>query len=154
MDFYDETLKINENTVVLDRTYYPDVTMGMLHFPDGTEIDSIELPWNDNQTSISCIPEGKYAMRMRHSGVVSRSSGGKYTSGWEVCDVPDRTYIMVHPGNTVDDFRGCIGVGMEKGWLGGKRAVLSSRDAFDILMELMEEFDEWELIVREAQEDE
>ena len=51
-----------------------------------------ELPWRDNQKSISCIPAGEYICR--------RYSSEKYKDTFEVTDVPGRSYILFHVGNT------------------------------------------------------
>lgn len=128
--------------------YTPMGTFGRLELPSGTEIYTVERPWLSNRQRESCIPEGRYAMGMRASGVVSRSTGGEYARGWEIMDVPARTYIMLHPGNTMDDLLGCIAPGLSLGFVGGKWAVTKSRDAFrDVMTELAQE-DEWVLHIR------
>ena len=64
---------------------------------------TLELPWKDNQQFISCIPKGSY--------VVDRIpvDGGKIV--FKLRDVPGRTGIDIHIGNTVKDLKGCIAVG-------------------------------------------
>lgn len=155
-NWYDETItkqqnQYRTNVIFLDREYDGlNGTWGTMTFYDGTEFDTIELPWKDNTQRISCVPEGEYILRKRYSPIVERTSGGKYSQGWEVTDVPNRTYIMIHVANTPSDLAGCIGPGLTKGHLGGERAVLSSRTAFTQLMTKMEDHDEWVLVVREA----
>lgn len=122
-----------------------EVTLGKMIFPNGKTFCTIELPWKDNQRSISCIPDGNYVLRKRDSAIVSRTSKQRYQKGWEVTDVPNRTFIMIHIGNTVKDFEGCIGVGTDYGVIGGHKGVINSRVAFDEFMEEMEAFDEWTL---------
>jgi len=87
-------------------------TPGRLEMP-GFECHTMERPWHGNRVSESCIPPGVYPLRKRRSEVVRQASGGRYPEGWEVQDVPGRTFIMIHPGNTIDDSEGCIlpGVG-------------------------------------------
>lgn len=136
------------DTLILERAYLPNATIGYLTMPSGALLHTIERPWQGNQRNVSCFPEGVYRIRTRPSGVVSRSSGGEYTEGWEVCDVPERTYIMIHPGNTIDDLEGCIAPGLTVGTLYGKPAVLSSRDAFSRIMDELSEREEWNLDVR------
>lgn len=110
---------------------------------DGWSCYTVERPWLDNKPRVSCIPAGAYHLRPRQSGVVTRASGGRYTRGWEVCDVPGRTYIMLHPGNTLDDLEGCIAPGAALGMVAGKWAVMSSRDTFAALMSQLAGRDEW-----------
>ncbi len=87
-------------------------------------------------------------MGLRVSGVVQRTSG--YHKGWEVQDVPNRTYIMVHVGNYPHNFEGCIGVGLGSAiYRNDKRMVTSSQKAFKQYMKTMESHREWVLVVRE-----
>lgn len=70
------------------------------------EVDTLELPWKDNQRNISCIPEGEYLVRM-----VRFSKSFPYPH-YEVLNVPDRSGIKIHRVNFVKDLRGCIGPGL------------------------------------------
>lgn len=126
--------------------YTPNGTFGRL-VVEGKEFYTVERPWKDNQSNVSCIPEGTYSLRMRDSGVVTRSTGGAYSRGWEVTNVKGRSFIMIHPGNTVDDLQGCIAPGKQLGVVNGKWAVASSRPAFDELMKLLAGQDEWNLTI-------
>lgn len=85
----------------LIRTYYPDGTNGEL-FYDGKKICStIELPWKDNATRISCIPEGEYEMIKRYSL--------KYKWHLQLKNVPGRRFILIHPANDAKkELKGCI----------------------------------------------
>ena len=51
----------------LVRTYYPDATNGKLMLDGVVLCHTIELPWRDNATGISCIPEGRYQLVKRYS---------------------------------------------------------------------------------------
>jgi hypothetical protein len=126
--------------------YTPNGTFGRL-VVGGKEFYTVERPWKDNQSNVSCIPEGRYTLRMRDSGVVTRSTGGAYSRGWEVTNVKGRSFIMIHPGNTVDDLQGCIAPGKQLGVVNGKWAVASSRPAFDELMSILAGQDEWNLTI-------
>ena len=66
---------------------------------------TVELPWENNQKQISCIPEGKYFCKIHTSA--------KF--GWTLWlqDVPNRTAILIHAANYVRQLRGCIAPGME-----------------------------------------
>ena len=133
--------------------YGLDGTFGEWVFPDGSRLFSVERAWKGNQRSVSCIPEGLYVLRKRKSPVVSRVTNGRYTEGWEVTNVPNRSFIMVHPGNWPSNFNGCIGVGQENRPLqhptqGMIDAVTSSQAAFDTLMSKLEEKDKWFLDIQ------
>jgi len=87
---------------------------------------TLELPWRSNRRFVSCIPPGLYRVRLRESWRRSRDHGPTY----EVCDVPGRSGILFHPGNTIDDVEGCIAPGLTVGMVGDKRGVLHSAAAF------------------------
>ena len=61
---------------------------------------TLELPWRDNQRRVSCIPPGVYQCRWRDGLTV------------EIADVPGRSGILIHPGNRLDETKGCILPGM------------------------------------------
>ena len=98
-------------------------TIGVL-FADGRQYFILEPPWKDNQRNISCIPAGTYKCVF-----MKRSSSGKYKNIYWVQDVPNRTAILIHAGNTHDHTRGCLIPGKRTGKLAGKNAVLNSRSA-------------------------
>jgi hypothetical protein len=84
--------------------------MGKL-FLNGEEFcDTLELAWKDNQRSISCIPAGEYKVRLR----LPRESATRDYIHLLVQDVPNRSYILVHIGNTTADTKGCILVGQSR----------------------------------------
>ena len=94
-----------------------------------------------NKSNISCIPAGTYLCR--------RIESPKFNETFEVCDVPDRSGILFHQGNTVDDTYGCLLPGRRAGYLYGKRAVLESGRAFVDLMEKTLNVDEFKLVITE-----
>jgi len=106
-----------------------DVTMGVLLYEGLPFLMTLEDPWRNNEINISCIREGLY--------VCSPYSSKKFPNTYYVCNVPGRTNILIHVGNTTDDTSGCILVGRYFGVLGKKRAVLSSRFAMEDLRELI-----------------
>lgn len=140
------------NHLILRRGYTPRGTFGELITPSRSFV-TLELPWRGNQRSVSCIPEGVYPMALRRSGVVERTTGGKYRHGWEVQGVPGRDYIMLHPANVIDDLEGCIAPGLSTGVLPDRErnpqwAILNSFAAFKMLMDELEQRDQWYLDVR------
>ena len=87
--------------VVLSRTYFPNGTNGKLESDGKFICYTIELPWKENETKVSCIPEGKYFIRKRYSA--------KYKWHLEVMDVPNRKFILFHPANNAQkELQGCI----------------------------------------------
>jgi len=49
----------------LIRRYYPEGTRGVLLCKKQRVCYTIEQPWVNNQSSLSCIPEGRYCLRRR-----------------------------------------------------------------------------------------
>lgn len=131
--------KDDMNKLVIERTYHDKGTHSDVTFPDGTVLYGLENPWLNNERSVSCIPEGIYAVGKRVSPIVQRISKGKYMEGWEVQNVPNRSFILFHAGNYVRNTDGCILTGSSKDFAGGEPVVWRSAEAFDIFMAKMEE---------------
>lgn len=85
--------------LVIDRKFYKDCTTGRVSFGN-FQCHSLELPWKNNKTDISCIPNGIYHCEKIHST----------TLGWcfRVLNVPFRTLVRGHSGNFTSDILGCI----------------------------------------------
>lgn len=83
------------------RTYYLKGTNGDI-LKDGLGLcHCIELPWKENEHSISCIPEGRYELRKRYSK--------KFDWHLEVINVEGRDLILIHPANdALKELKGCI----------------------------------------------
>ncbi len=111
------------NLTIIRHAYLPDVTLGVMVNTDTGHFVccTLEEPWKENKRQISCIPEGKY--------VCQPHSGFKFENVWEITNVPSRSAVLIHSGNTTDDIEGCILVGMEHGILNNKEAVLRSKEA-------------------------
>lgn len=96
--------------VRLNRFYNSSkVTLGIITIEgvNHAPIFTLELPWKDNAPNISCIPTGKY--------FCSAHNGPRYKDVWVVKDVPKRSGILFHVGNTVKDIKGCILLGRSVG---------------------------------------
>ena len=101
-------------------------TLGKMFLNGEMFCDTLELPWLDNQRSISCIPSGEYKVRLR----LARESATRDYLHLLVQDVEGRSYILVHIGNYPKDTKGCILVGH-----GRKQDFVSnSRLAMDLLI--------------------
>ncbi len=134
--------------IELLRDYHDDRTFGQMTLESGTVVYTMERPWLNNQPLVSCIPEGVYRLALRDSSVVNRTTRGKYLRGWEVTDVPNRSFIMLHIANFPRDVEGCIGVGLKRGSLAGELAILQSGKAFDLLMRELSARSEWYLEIK------
>jgi hypothetical protein len=111
----------------LTRTYFPEGTNGKLECEGKLICYTIELPWKRKERGISCIPEGKYFIRKRYSA--------KYKWHLELVDVPNRTYILIHPANDAQkELRGCIAPVTK---LSGPGLGFMSRKAFTKLKDLV-----------------
>jgi len=98
-------------------------TLGVL-FTNSGIFYTMEPPWRDNKRNISCIPPGEYDFVY-----MPKSYSGKYRDCYHVKDVPGRSEILIHSGNTADQTKGCILPGKKIGFLSGIRAVLNSKSA-------------------------
>ena len=94
----------------------------------------------DNQQGISCIPEGAYECKRR----MYHRRGYEV---FEVTDVPNRTNILFHRGNTEDDTQGCILIGEQFEALGDKAAVLNSGKGFQEFMKRLYDKDTFTLYI-------
>jgi len=97
----------NINLLLLRDTFTDESTIGELFVNGERFCDTLELPYRDNQKSISCIPTGEYKVRLR----LPRESATRHYIHLLVKDVKDRSHILFHRGNTAKDSRGCILVG-------------------------------------------
>ena len=98
---------------------------------DAGNLWSLENPWEDNKPFVSCIPPGKYAIkpdtfRDQYENVA-------------VLDVPGRSAIEFHRGNTALDTSGCILPGMSIGCIGDQWAVTQSGDALELVNSVVPE---------------
>ena len=100
--------KSNINLLILRETFTDNSTIGELFLNGERMCDTLELPYRDNQRSISCIPTGQYKVRLRYP----RESATRDYLHLLVQDVKDRSYILFHRGNSAKDTRGCILVGL------------------------------------------
>lgn len=101
----------------LKRSYLSEGTNGLLTHQGVLVCKTIELPWRDNAPRVSCVPEGRYLLRRRHSA--------KFGWHYELVDVPGRHLILIHKGNdALQELQGCIApvmqhTGMGRGTMSG-----------------------------------
>jgi len=109
---------------------------------------SLELPWRDNKTGLSCIPPGVYHAIIFWSPHFNRNV-------YLLQAVPDRTDVEVHPANwggdvakgLYTDLKGCLSIGESIGELvppghtEPQAAIERSTSAFEALMAITLEQD-------------
>lgn len=100
---------------------------------------TIEKPWLNNEPFNSCIPEGSYLVKPTDSPKFGPTYYVESISDVGVgLDHGERTHILFHAGNTVDDTSGCIVVGENFGVIDGKRAVLNSKATMQELLRIFD----------------
>lgn len=88
-------------------------TLGALVAADGFAVfvcRTLELPWLDNASDISCIPEGTYVCKWTRSNRLSTAAGHDVFT-YEVMDVPGRAGIRIHSANYFTQLKGCAALG-------------------------------------------
>ncbi len=79
---------------------------------------SLERGWLNNKRNISCIPAGKYDLKLEWSPRFQ-------TNLWEIYNVPNRRECKFHAANFTRQLNGCIA-------LGRKRVFLDQDDLIDV----------------------
>jgi len=102
---------------------------------------TLEPPDQDNIKNLSCIPAGQYLCR--------RVQSPKFGETFEILNVPNRTHVLYHRGNTIEDTNGCVILGITWGKLSGDRAVLNSGKSFEGFMNVLKGYDEFILTIKE-----
>lgn len=128
-NFFNKEKKAQADVILQRICENDNGTFGVMTFKDIPLCVTVEDKWRDNQNNISCIPTGVYEC-VKHNGK-------RYRDVWVLKDVPNRTAILIHHGNVEDDTEGCILVGSMFGNLGGKHAVLRSKEALEKLRSIL-----------------
>jgi len=116
--------------LTLERTHYGEYgTFGILYDEDVPLCLTLEDPWKNNKKGESCIPVGWYDC-VPHNGT-------RFKNTWKLENVPGRSAIVIHAGNTQEDTRGCILVGRKIGSLEDGPAILESRAAMSFLRDYL-----------------
>lgn len=104
-------------------------TYGVLHIDNEPIAVTLEPLWQNNERNISCIPPGVYD--------VHRVDSPNFGETYEVMNVPNRSDILFHWGNTKDDTEGCILVGTSYGPFKDTHGIWNSRGAFQTFLHAM-----------------
>ena len=121
----------------------PDGTFSVL-LADGLPCAvTLERPWRDNRKGESCIPAGAYTC--------VRVNSPKFGQTWMVQDVPGRSEILFHAGNTFIDSHGCILVAERYVvWQDGSAAISDSRVGMAELMSLTRDLVSFDLRIEDC----
>jgi len=111
--------------LTLQRYPQPSFTPGILYVDGVMECFTLEWPHPEQGAKYACIPKGVYPVTLYSSPHFNRSV-------LRLSDVPGRTDIEIHPGNTLADTKGCILVG--KGRSSGGSILTASGPALDDLV--------------------
>lgn len=111
-------------------------TLGQLFVVnDANEIQftcrTLELSWKDNKKKVSCIPEGTYK--------VIKHKSPKFGTCFWIKDVPNRSEILIHPGNFHTQILGCILVGDDLAYVNkdSRLDVVNSKSTMKKLLQAM-----------------
>lgn len=119
-------------------------TFGVLKWQDDAAPFAVclEDPWRGNEKNVSCIPDGIYTCEFYDSPT--------HGPTFQVMNVPNRTYILFHRGNTHINTQGCVLIGESYSHLNGIPSIASSRQGFDEFWFRAKDVDEFELEIRYA----
>jgi|TARA_R110002110_G_scaffold61387_1_gene172386 hypothetical protein len=126
MDIKQSTEVKGVNLLLIRDEFSDKSTLGKLFLNGEMFCDTLELPYLDNQRSISCIPSGEYKVRLR----TAKESATRDYLHLLVQEVQGRSYILVHIGNYPRDTKGCILVGQAR----QQDSVSNSRLAMELLI--------------------
>jgi len=102
--------------LTLTRTTHTDQgTFGRLVGP-GVSFFTLECPWRDNRSMVSCVPEGRYEVVWAPSPRFKRHT-------YRLVGVRDRAGVLIHSANFAGDpdegwisqLNGCIALGLREG---------------------------------------
>lgn len=107
-----------DDTMILNRLIFTDKsTIGELHIDSTWQCFTLELSARKQPGIKNCITPGKYEIQMQWSARFGMNTP-------HLQNVPDRTFIEIHPGNKPEDTDGCIllGQGKDTDWVSNSRA--------------------------------
>ena len=115
-----------------------DGVLGVLHDSNNAYCVTLEDPWDNNRVGNSCILPGAYEV-VPHSGT-------KYKNVWRLLNVPGRSAILIHAGNSQKDTQGCILVGTS--YVPDQTRIANSQAALNNLRIMLPK--EFTLVIKDA----
>lgn len=114
-----------------------ELTLGIFFLNEKPSFISLELPWKNNESQVSCIPIGEYlCVRRKASANITADIG----EAFEIKSVPNRSDILIHVANYPKEIKGCVAIGMRWGW--NLEGVFDSKLAFKSLMKTLQGINE------------
>jgi len=117
-------------------------TIGVLKFNKEVLCYTLEESDNLNKVDVSSVPAQQYIIERYDSQRFGRPL-------FRLRNVPGRTSICIHAGNTEDDTAGCILLGKQIDGSKGKKWLLYSLDALDEFMGHLHHVNEAHLTITE-----
>ena len=104
---------------------------------------SLERGWNNNERMISCVPKGRYTIKLEWSNRFGANL-------WELKNVPNRSECKLHSANYWHELNGCLALGLSLRDINGDGEVdaTSSRRAMKDFTRAMGNATEAEIIIR------
>jgi len=137
--------------LILTRYYTLDQTFGTLFGDQGLQLVTIEQPWCDNIPFKSCVPEGEYTVirdsRPKHSRTFTLINEDLGITRYPAAGMRDS--CLFHVANVVTDIEGCIGPGLQYGYVKNMWAVVASVPAFRKLDSYIGDDQEFNLLIRQ-----
>lgn len=129
-----EIIRIEEN--------HDHGTFGVMKLNKEAFCLTLELRDEENARNLSSIPAQQY--------FCTRYSSVHFPNTFQVQDVPNRSSILFHAGNTVDDTAGCILIGSSfDKFKTGDRCILNSGLTFKRFMNALVGYDRFVLTIKE-----
>ena len=118
-------------------------TFGILKVQKRIYCATLEPPDRENKSNVSSIPAQQYTCRPWATP--------RYPEAWEVCNVPGRSAILFHAGNTEEHTAGCILLGRNHAVLSvDNRGVVNSGQTFQRFLGDMRGYESFHLTIKEV----
>jgi len=101
---------------------------------------TVERPWMNNEHKISCIRAREYTCKK----IISPKHGECF----QVMD-DTRDMIEIHSANLSEQLEGCIALGLQFGSVNGTPAIVNSKIAVSMFMEMQKDINEFNLRIIE-----
>ncbi len=105
-------------------------TFGRLYLDNNEAFYTMELPWRDNKSNVSCIPKGTYTAHFIYADHFKKKVYclDRTSPRWGIC-----IHAATYAGDVSKGYRnhlaGCIALGENIGTMEGQKCLLLSRPA-------------------------